>query len=198
VPLERRGEALDIANTYRSTVDGLSKKLGKSKAFTKQAEGAKKEAVKEITKLGKKAINKGTEVVYRIIGDLAPADLGEAAFVELATGTIVNTYRLLLTFFKIQKRGVGDTFAKYAAQYGGKQLGIKPPEEKQSLLAAFLPSEMDLSDPFVWMVDIPVAIYGLFILLMIIGFIHLFLAMVGFFVVAGAGIFGHVAQYFGY
>jgi len=198
VPDEHMDEALKIANTYKSTRDGLAKKLGDSDAFKQQVEGAKKKAIKQLNKLATKGVNKGTEIVYRIIGDAAPADVGEVAFVELVTGTTVNTIRLLLTFFKLKERGVGGTFAKYASEMGAESVGIKDLSKRQSLFAAFLPSEMDLKDPSVWTVDIPIGVMGLFVLLMIIGIAHIILAMIGVLVGGGVLIAGNVASFFGY
>ena len=200
VPENDREEALGIVSSFQERAGELASKLGQSDAFKKQIKGVQDEAVKQLKTLAKKYTKKGVQTGYRAAGDVSPLDTGEAAFIVLFLGALINAYRAVLTLFAIKRRGVAGSFAKYATDALGPmadKVGMQAPEDKKGMIAELLPGEMDLTDPTVWLADIPLAILGFFILTIVIGIAHLYLAYIGLHVGIGVYIFDFFADLLG-
>ena len=183
IPEQQQQEALNVLDRSVNRIEQLADKLGQGKAFRKQKQKVIEQTKEELGKLAKKGVTKAVQGFYRLIGDAAPADVGELAYIELVVGMFVQSIRLFLTFKAVQRRGLKGSFAKYAAEYLGDEkagnIGLTPPKEQNGIIKELLPGEMDLADPSVWIADIPLGILGWFILLVLFGITQIILALLG-------------------
>ena len=197
IPEQRQQEALNVLDRSVNRIEDLADKLGQGQAFRKQKQKIVAEVKEELGKLAKQGTKKAIQGFYRLIGDAAPADVGELAYIELTIGMLVQSLRLFLTFRAVQNRGLQGSFAKYAAEYLGddqaNKIGLTPPKERNGIIKELLPGEMDLSDPSVWIADIPLGILGWFIILIVFGVINIILGSLG----ASAIVGWEIGQIFG-